>query len=90
MEILQELRIVKEGIRLEVELKNSGAELVDLESFEPCIHVDRFTGRNQTNYIERCFIFTGRGLRTVRPIAPEKRELLQAFPAIEPVKSRAC
>ena len=65
VEVLQELRVVKEAITFDFELKNSGDEPVDLEWFEPCIHVDRFTGRNQTNYIERCFIYTERGLRTL-------------------------
>ena len=62
VEVLQELRVVKEGIKFDFELKNSGDGPLDLEWFEPCIHVDRFTGRNQTNYIECCFIFTERGL----------------------------
>lgn len=65
VEVLQELRVVKEGIKFDFELKNAGDEPVDLEWFEPCIHVDRFTGRNQTNYTERCFIFTERGLTTL-------------------------
>jgi hypothetical protein len=65
VEVLQELRVVKEGIEFDFELKNSGEEPVDLEWFEPCIRVDRFTGRNQTNYIEHCFIFTERGLTTL-------------------------
>ncbi len=62
VEVLQKLTVVKDGVEFAVELKNSGDAPADLEWFEPCIHVDRFTGRQQTNYIERCFIFTASGL----------------------------
>lgn len=75
VEVSQELRVVKHGVEFAVELKNSGPEPVDLEWFEPCIHVDRFTGRNQTNYIERCFIFTGGGL-TMLDQMPRNEEAL--------------
>jgi len=75
VEVSQELRVVKEGVTFDLELKNSGDEPVDLEWFEPCIHVDCFTGRNQTNYIERCFIFTERGLTTLDKL-PRNEEAL--------------
>jgi len=75
VEVLQELRVVKEAITFDFELKNSSDEPVDLEWFEPCIHVDRFTGRNQTNYVERCFIFTERGLTTLDQL-PRNEEAL--------------
>ncbi len=61
VEVSQEVRVVKAGVEFVVEFKNTSAEPVDLEWFEPCLRVDRFTGRNQTNYIERCFIFTAHG-----------------------------
>ncbi|MBI3851931.1 MAG: hypothetical protein HY298_16870 [Verrucomicrobia bacterium] len=75
VEVLQDLRVVTDGVEIMVELKNSGDEPADLEWFEPCIHVDRFTGRNQTNYIERCFIFTERGLTTLDQL-PRNEEAL--------------
>jgi hypothetical protein len=75
VEVLQELRVVKEGIKLDIKVKNSGNEPVDLEWFEPCIRVDRFTGRNQTNYLESCFIFTERGLTTLDQL-PRNEEAL--------------
>ena len=75
VEVLQELRVVRDGVEIDVELKNSGGEPVDLEWFEPCIHVDRFTARNQTNYIERCFIFTERGLARLDQL-PRNEEAL--------------
>jgi len=75
VEVLQELRVVKEGVEFDIELKNSGDEPVDLEWFEPCFRVDRFTGRNQTNYIGRCFIFTASGL-TMLDQLPRNEEAL--------------
>jgi len=75
VEVSQELRVVKDGVEFDVELKNSGEEPADLEWFEPCIRVDRFTGRNQTNYIERCFVFTERGL-TMLDQLPRNEEAL--------------
>ena len=75
VEVLQKLRVVNTGVEFEVELKNSGNEPEDLEWFEPCIRVDRFTGRNQTNYIARCFIFTERGL-TMLDQLPRNEEAL--------------
>jgi len=75
VEVLQDLRIVKDGVAIEVVLKNDGDAPVDLEWFEPCIRVDRFTQRAQTNYIERCFIFTERGLKTLDQL-PRNEEAL--------------
>lgn len=75
VEVSQELRVVKDGVEFDVELKNNGSAPVDLEWFEPCIHVDRFTGRQQTNYIERCFIFTAGGLTMLDKI-PRNEEAL--------------
>lgn len=75
VEVLQELRVVPDGVEIKVELKNSSREPVDLEWFEPCIHVDRFTGRNQTNYTERCFIFTALGLSRLDQL-PRNEEAL--------------
>jgi hypothetical protein len=47
-------------------IKNTGDKPVDLDWFQPtCIEVDRFTGRDQGNYWNRCFIFTQSGLATL-------------------------
>jgi hypothetical protein len=44
-------------------LRNTGAERVDLDWFQPtCIEVERFTGCKQDEYWKHCFIFTQRGL----------------------------
>ncbi len=62
VEALEELQARRDEVEFRVTLRNTTAESVDLEWFEPCIHVGRFTGRNQTNYISKCFIFTENGL----------------------------
>ena len=51
----------------EVEFKlvarNTGDSFVDVQWFQPCVRVDRFTGGNQKDYIEKSFIFTQDGLK---------------------------
>lgn len=39
-------------------LRNEGTEFVDVQWFQPCVRLARFTAANQTNYIEKSFIFT--------------------------------
>jgi hypothetical protein len=47
-------------------MTNRGTEHVDAQWFQPaCIRVERFTGRVQSNYTARSFIFTERGLTTL-------------------------
>ena len=45
--------------------RNEGTEFLDVQWFQPCMRVGRFTGLNQSNYISRCFIFTESGLTTL-------------------------
>lgn len=66
VEVLHEVQARKDELVFEFKLTNQGSEPVDLNWFQPaCIRVDRFTGSNQSNYIERSFIFTERGLTTL-------------------------
>ena len=44
-------------------IQNKGAEFTDVQWFQPCTRLDRFTGLKQTNYIEKSFIFTTDGLQ---------------------------
>jgi hypothetical protein len=62
VEVLHDIRAGADAVDFRLTLKNHGNEFADLQWFQPCIRVDRFTGRGQRNYHERCFIFTGRGL----------------------------
>jgi hypothetical protein len=45
------------------EIRNEGKEFVDAQWYQPCVRLSRFTGANQTNYIEKSFIFTKDGLQ---------------------------
>ncbi len=65
VEVLHEVRAGKDELDFEFKLTNKGTEFVDLNWFQPaCIRVDKFTGRSQSNYTERSFIFTECGLTT--------------------------
>jgi len=66
VEVRHDVRAGQDEVTFDFKLTNTGNESVDLNWFQPaCIRVDRFTGRNQSNYITRSFIFTERGLTTL-------------------------
>jgi dienelactone hydrolase len=60
VEVLHDLRVVKEGVRFDLRLTNTGREAVDVDWAQPCLQVATFTGRTQETYLDRCFIFTDR------------------------------
>ena len=62
VEVLHDIRAGKDEVDFRLTLKNRGDQFVDAQWFQPCMRVDRFTGGNQSNYINRSFIFTARGL----------------------------
>src|SRR5258708_5528233 len=62
VEVTHEIRAGADEVDFRVELKNEGAEVSEVQWFQPCMRVGRFTGLNQTNYIQRSFIFTTNGL----------------------------
>jgi len=71
VEMLHEVRAGTDEIDITFDLQNHGPEPVDLEWFQPaCIRVERFTGCVQSNYTERSFIFTAKGLT---PLARTRR-----------------
>jgi hypothetical protein len=53
----------KDDITFNVVIQNYGNDFADVQWFQPCMRVDRFTGRKQNDYHQRCFIFTKDGLR---------------------------
>ena len=58
-----EIRSTADEVTFTYKLKNPSPSATDLEWFQPaCIRVGKFTGRNQSNYIERSFVFTDKGL----------------------------
>lgn len=63
VEVIHEVRAGKDEVEFDFRLTNQGDTPVDVNWFQPaCIRVGRFTGRNQSNYTARSFIFTERGL----------------------------
>lgn len=66
VEMLHTLKSTSDEIDIAYELKNTSPETSPIEWFQPaCIRVEKFTERKQTNYTERSFIFTERGLTTL-------------------------
>ena len=62
VEVAHDIRAGKDEVDFRLTLKNRGNEFVDVQWFQPCMRVGRFTGGTQSNYINKSFIFTGRGL----------------------------
>jgi hypothetical protein len=52
-------------VDFQMTLTNSGSHFVDVQWFQPCMRVDRFTGLRQSNYIGKTFIFTKDGFTTL-------------------------
>jgi hypothetical protein len=65
VEVEHEITATADEVDFKLSLRNNGAQFADLQWFQPCIRVAGFTGRVQSNYISRCFIFTERGLTTL-------------------------
>ena len=62
VEIGHEIKAGADEVDFRLELKNSGKEPVDVQWFQPCMRVNRFTGLKQSNYITKSFIFTEAGM----------------------------
>jgi len=75
VEVLHEIRAGKDDVDFRVELTNHGGQAADVQWFQPCMRVAHFTGLNQSNYIQRSFIFTRNGLTMLdqMPRAEEAR-----------------
>ena len=65
VEVQHEIRSSKHDVEFQVTLHNAGKEFADVQWFQPCLRVDDFTGLGQSNYFERCFLFTEHGLTTM-------------------------
>jgi hypothetical protein len=65
IEVLHDIRAGKDEVEFNLTLHNKGNKDSDVDWFQPCIRVDKFTKRKQDDYIPRCFIFTEAGLTTL-------------------------
>ena len=63
--IEHDIRARSDEVEFRVEARNTGTAFVDVQWFQPCMRVGGFTGLKQSNYIERSFIFTAGGLKTL-------------------------
>lgn len=59
----------EDEVEFRLEARNDGKAFADVQWFQPCMRVDRFTGAAQSNYIGRSFIFTGDGLKRLSELA---------------------
>jgi hypothetical protein len=62
VEVLHDIRAGADDVDFRLTLENRGDAFLDVQWFQPCMRVDRFTGGTQSNYINKSFIFTDRGL----------------------------
>jgi len=65
VEVWHDIRARKDEVDFRLTLRNGGDQFLDAQWFQPCMRVDRFTGATQSNYINKCFIFTEHGLTTL-------------------------
>jgi len=62
VEVTHDIRAKDDEVDFQLDVINRGSDYSDVQWFQPCMRVDRFTGLRQSNYIERSFIFTKDGL----------------------------
>ncbi|MBL7699285.1 MAG: hypothetical protein JNK79_14060 [Chitinophagaceae bacterium] len=65
IEVDHDIRAGEDDITFNLVLENKSDRFADVVWFQPCVRVDRFTNKTQDDYIDRCFIFTGSGLKTL-------------------------
>ena len=63
--VTHEIQASADEVDFRLTLTNPSDQAVDIEWAQPCIRVGDFTGLDQETYIQRCFIFTNRGLTTL-------------------------
>ena len=63
VEIVHQIRAGTDEVDFQLELRNTGEQFVDVDWFQPCMRVGKFTGLGQDSYHRRCFIFTKEGRR---------------------------
>ncbi|MGV3773298.1 MAG: hypothetical protein ACO1QB_10385 [Verrucomicrobiales bacterium] len=63
IEIFHEIVAGQDEVTFKLQVKNIGLEKQDVQWFQPCVRVDKFTGEKQNDYITKSFIFTPKGLQ---------------------------
>lgn len=54
-----DIRALDDGVEFNLRAHNPTRDVSQAHWAQPCIRVDRFTGRDQTTYLEKCFVFLG-------------------------------
>lgn len=78
IEVSHDIRAGEDEVTFNLVLENKSDRFVDIDWFQPCIRVDRFTNRTQNDYIDRCFIFTDAGLKTLNNTLRSEKGLYKA------------
>jgi hypothetical protein len=73
--VLHEIRAGPDEVTFDLAITNRGDLFQDVQWFQPCMRVDRFTALKQTNYIDRSFIFTERGLQRLNALPREEEAI---------------
>jgi hypothetical protein len=64
--VLHEVHANQDDLEFTFSLSNHGSDPSPIQWFQPaCIRVTDFTGRGQSNYTSRSFVFTDKGLTTL-------------------------
>ena len=62
VEVTHDIHSHGDYVELNLVATNSSDQAVDVQWFQPCMRVDRFTGLKQENYFSKCFIVTAQGI----------------------------
>lgn len=65
IEVTHDIQAKKDEVEFNLVIHNKSNKAVNIDWFQPCIRIDRFTNRKQDDYISRCFIYTSSGLTTL-------------------------
>jgi hypothetical protein len=70
-----EISAGQDEVDFRVHAVNEGKAFVDVQWFQPCMRVDRFTGLKQADYISKSFIFSEKGLQML-DVLPRAEEAI--------------
>ncbi len=65
VEVIHEIRAGEDEVDFRVTATNHGASRADVVWVQPCLRAGAFTGREQKDYVEKCFIFIDETLTTL-------------------------
>ena len=79
-----------DAVDFQVSARNEGTDFTDVQWFQPCIRVDRFSGAKQADYIEKSFIFTADGVKKLSELPRAEEAIYRGgqvyVPAVIPLE----